>query len=343
MSFACDILDRKNGGVSMSDYSPPYRMTDLMMSLVAEISEKVGAITSWQNMNANPRLRRSNRIRTIHASLAIENNTLSLEQVTAVVNGKRILGAPADIREVKNAYEAYEQLLCFNPYSIQDLQTAHGILMSDLVQEAGCFRTGGVGIFKGTEVIHMAPPAHLVYTHMENLLQWTKHSKAHPLIKSCVFHYEFEFIHPFADGNGRMGRMWNTLLLYQWKPLFAWLPVESIIYDRQSSYYESLATADKQADATPFVEFMLEAILDSLTEIEDGEQPATNVSPHMRLLLDKIDGEALSAAEIMRRLGLKSRPTFIKNYLHPALEQGLIEMTIPDKPSSKNQRYRRKG
>lgn len=327
----------------MPDYTPPYRITDQMMNLVAAISEKVGSISSWQRMNANPRLRRSNRIRTIHASLAIENNTLSLEQVTAIINGKRVLGAPAEIQEVKNAYDAYEQLLSFDPYSISDLQAAHGILMRELVQEAGCFRSGGVGVFKGDRVIHMAPPAHLVPEHMENLLQWVQETKAHPLIKSCVFHYEFEFIHPFADGNGRMGRMWNTLLLYRWKPLFAWLPVESVIQSRQDAYYEALGMADRQADATPFVEYMLQAILDSLNEIEFDEPQDMSIDPQMRLLLSKIGDEALSTSEIMRRLGLRNRPSFLRNYLHPALEQGLIEMTIPDKPSSRNQQYRKKS
>ena len=342
MILAYDILSW-NGGVPMSDYAPPYRITDQMMNLVAAISEKVGSISSWQHMNANPRLRRSNRIRTIHASLAIENNTLSLEQVTAIIDGKRVLGAPTEIQEVKNAYDAYEQLLSFDPYSISDLQAAHGVLMRDLVSEAGRFRSGGVGVFKGDRVIHMAPPAHLVPEHMEKLLRWVQETRAHPLIKSCVFHYEFEFIHPFADGNGRMGRMWNTLLLYRWKPLFAWLPVESVIQSRRDAYYEALGMADRQADAAPFVEYMLQAILDSLNAIQYDDPQDMSIDPQMRLLLSKMGDEALSTSELMRRLGLRNRPSFLRNYLHPALEQGFIEMTIPDKPSSRNQQYRRKS
>ena len=323
-------------------YTPPYTITEEMMNLVAEISEVVGRITSWEHMNANPKLRRNNRIRTIHASLAIENNTLSLEQVTAIINGKRVLGAPAEIREVQNAYQAYDQLLSFDPYSLTDLLRAHGMLMSDLVSEAGVFRSGGVGVFNGDRLIHMAPPAELVRGQVSDLLAWARNSKTHPLIKSCVFHYEFEFIHPFADGNGRMGRMWHTLLLYQWKPLFAWLPVESVIRERQEEYYAALRMADSVGQSTPFVEFLLDAVLDALREIEADAAPEANASPTLRLLLEKLGDEALSAGELMQRLGLKNRAAFSRTYLKPALEQGLIQMTIPDKPNSSKQRYKRK-
>ena len=323
-------------------YTPPYTITEEMMNLVAEISEIVGRITSWEHMNANPKLRRNNRIRTIHASLAIENNTLSLEQVTAIINGKRVLGAPAEIREVQNAYQAYDQLLSFDPYSLNDLLRAHGMLMNDLVSEAGVFRSSGVGVFNGERLIHMAPPAELVHGQISDLLAWARNSKTHPLIKSCVFHYEFEFIHPFADGNGRMGRMWHTLLLYQWKPLFAWLPVESVIRERQEEYYAALRMADSVGQSTPFVEFLLDAVLDALHEIEADAAPEANASPTLRLLLEKLGDEELSAGELMQRLGLKNRAAFSRTYLKPALEQSLIQMTIPDKPNSSKQRYRRK-
>lgn len=323
-------------------YTPPYTITENMMNLVAEISELVGRITSWQHMNANPRLRRNNRIRTIHASLAIENNTLSLEQVTAIISGKRVLGAPEEIREVQNAYQAYDQLLAFDPYSLTDLLRAHGMLMEDLVREAGTFRSGGVGVFNGDRLIHMAPPAESVHQQISDLLGWVKNCKSHPLIKSCVFHYEFEFIHPFADGNGRMGRMWHTLLLYQWKPLFAWLPVESVIRNRQEEYYAALRQADSIGHSTPFVEFLLDAILDALHEVEADAAPTAEASPTLRRLLDKLGDEELSAGELIQRLGLKNRAAFSRTYLKPALEQGLIRMTIPDKPNSSKQRYRRK-
>ena len=326
-----------------SAYTPPFSVTETIINLVAEISEKIGSITAWQHMSINPRLRRDSRIRTIHGTLAIESNTLSLAQVTDVINGKRVLGAPGEIREVKNAYEAYKRLLSFDPYSIDDLLKGHAILMEGLVKETGRFRSGGVGVFKGSQVVHMAPPAGIVPEHIRNLLAWVRHTDVHPLIKSCVFHYEFEFIHPFADGNGRMGRMWNTLLLYRWKPVFAWIPVEAIIHERQSEYYKALNASDKAADATPLVEFLLRSILDTLVLIEKDQKPAPAIPPKLQLLLDKLGNDTLPSAEIMQRMGLRNRPAFVNSYLHPALEQGLIEMTLPDRPSSKNQQYRRKN
>lgn len=269
-----------------ANYIPPYSVTETITNLIVEIGEAVGSLTAWQHMEKNPRLRRDNRIRTIHASLAIENNSLSLDQVTDIINGKRVLGEPSEIREVKNAYEAYNHLLAFNPYSIEDLLKAHKILMADLVKQAGQFRSGGVGIFRGTQVVHMAPPAEMVYSHISNLLQWAESSKEHPLIKSCVFHYEFEYIHPFLDGNGRMGRMWNTLLLYQWKPIFAWIPVESIIRERQADYYDALGQADSRADAAPFVEFLLQAILDTLKSFEQHPLSNTDNSTRYHIVKD---------------------------------------------------------
>lgn len=325
-------------------YAPPFHMTDAIIAKISEISELVGSITAWQDMHTNLKLRRENRIKTIYSSLAIENNTLSLDQVTAIVNGKRVLGTPKEIQEVKNAFDAYEQLLSFNPYSVGDLLKAHRTLMNELVREAGMFRSGGVGVFNGDQLIHMAPPANLVPELMNNLLTWAENSKVHPLVKSCAFHYEFEFIHPFADGNGRMGRMWNTLLLYQWKPIFAWLPIETLIRERQQAYYAALAQADQTADATPFVEFLLTVIYDTLREIAETQNVNTHegVGVPVTLLLEKLGEDTLSAQQIMERLGLKSRASFRKVYLVPALEQKLIEMEFPDKPNSSKQRYRRK-
>lgn len=322
-------------------YKPPYTMTETITNLIVEIGEKIGAITVWQHMHTNPKLRRDSRIRTIQASLAIENNSLSLDQVTDIIAGKRVLGSPGEIREVKNAYEAYERLLSFNPYSVDDLLKAHGILMNALVKEAGRFRSGGVGAFKGEKIIHMAPPADLVPQQIADLLNWTETTKTHPLVKSCVFHYKFEFIHPFADGNGRMERMWNTLLLYQWKTIFAWIPVETVIQERQDAYYNALGEADRIANATPFIEFFLQAILDILIEIEGDQISTVKINPYVQLFLDKLGDEELSAGEIMKCMGLKNRPSFRKTYLQPALNSQLIEMTLPDKPNSKNQKYRK--
>ena len=334
----------------MSDYKPPFHMTDKMTFLIAEISEQVGRITVLQEGMISPHLRRENRIRIIHSSLAIEHNSLSLEQVTAILDGKRILGNPNEIKEVQNAYETYELMLRLDPSSVDDLLKAHKLMMNGLVPENGRFRSGGVGVFDGEVLIHMAPPAEFVPEHIHNLFAWYQHSELHPLIKSAVFHYEFEFLHPFADGNGRMGRMWHSLLLGKWKELFFWLPIEELIQSRQKEYYDALGAADKQADSAGFVELMLEIIRDSLKELtvvgrstdQDSDQVTDQDKSPVRRLLSVLGDDILSAAEIMKRLGLSHRPTFRKNYLNPALEQNLIERTIPDKPNSRNQKYKKR-
>ena len=334
----------------MSDYKPPFHMTDKMTFLIAEISEQVGRITVLQEGAISPHLRRENRIRTIHSSLAIEHNSLSLEQVTAILDGKRVLGNPNEIKEVQNAYEAYELMLRLDPSSVDNLLKAHKLMMNGLVPENGKFRSGGVGVFDGEVLIHMALPAEFVPEHIHNLLAWYKHSELHPLIKSAIFHYEFEFIHPFADGNGRMGRMWHSLLLGKWKELFFWLPIEELIQSRQKEYYDALSAADKQADSAGFVELMLEIIRDSLKEVtvvgrstgQDSDQVTGQDKTPVDRLLSVLGNDMLSAAEIMERLGLSHRPTFRKNYLNPALEQKLIERTIPNRPNSKNQKYRKR-
>ena len=326
----------------MDRYTPPFAITQGMIALISEISELVGSITIWDSMNANPRLRKDSRVKTIHASLAIENNTLSLEQITSIINGKRILGAPREIREVKNAYEVYEKLSAFDPFSVDDLLTAHRLLMDGLVGENGRFRTGSVGVFAGDKLIHMAPPAALVPGQVAALLEWVRSDSTHMLVKSCVFHYEFEFIHPFADGNGRMGRMWQTLLLSEWRPLFAWLPVETLIRERQDQYYAALRQGDGTGRADPVILFLLTAIRDALREIADSSaMDYSAYSPQVRKLLTALGSETLSGNEIMQRLHLKSRAAFRQNYLTPALGNGLVEMTLPDKPNSRNQKYRR--
>lgn len=287
-------------------------------------------ITVVSGVNNNPKLRRANRIKTIQASLAIENNTLTVEQITGLLNGKRVLGTPVEIKEVKNAYEVYEQLLSFNPYSIGDLLKAHGILMSDLVNNAGHFRTGGVGVFKGSQVVHMAPPVEFVPKHIDNLFTWYQKSTVHPLIKRAVFHYEFEFIHPFADGNGRTGRLWHIMLLASWKEILAWIPVETLVKERQNEYYDALG----KADSTIFVEFMLIALRDALKEIQ--------VTDPVERLIYVLGDKELSSSELMRLLNLKHKYTFRNNYIKTAIQKGLIEIMIPEKPNSRNQKYRKK-
>ncbi len=333
----------------MSDYKPPFHITDKIISLIAEISEQVGRITVLQEGVISPHLRRENRIRTIHSSLAIEHNSLSLEHVTAILNGKRVLGKPHEIKEVQNAYAAYELMLDINPLSVDDLLNAHARMMVGLIPEHGHFRSGNVGIFNGKALVHMAPPPTFVPEHIHNLFAWYRRSELHPLVKSAIFHYEFEFIHPFSDGNGRMGRMWHSLLLAQWKELFFWLPIEELIQARQKEYYSALGTADTQADSSVFVELMLEIIRDTLretnvvgcsTDQDSDQEPDQDQTPIGRLLA-VLGDETLSAVALMRRLGLTHKPTFRKNYLAPALEQNLIERTIPDKPNSKYQKYRK--
>lgn len=236
-------------------------------------------------------------------------------------------------------------MLSFNPYSVQDLLKAHKVMMERLIPENGKFRSGGVGVFDGDVVVHMASPARLVPGEIQDLFDWYKSTEIHPLIRSAIFHYEFEFIHPFADGNGRMGRMWHSLLLGRWNEIFYWLPIEELIRSRQQEYYDTLGKADRESDSSAFVEFMLDIILGTLKEttvvgnLDEAEKETVN--PSVQKLLDALGDEELSAAQIMERLGLSHRSTFRRNYLNPALEQGFVEMTIPDRPNSRNQKYRK--
>ena len=251
----------------MYNKKPPFEITTAILDEITEIAELVGQVNAVAGLTANPMLRRTNRIRTIYSSLAIEQNTLSLEQVTAVLNGKRVIAPPKDIAEVKNAYEIYEMMDSLNPYSVEDLLNAHAVMTKGLTEESGCFRSGPVGVVdKQGNILHFGTlPDYAPGLTME-LLDWVKESDFHMLIKSCVFHYELELIHPFADGNGRMGRLWHTLLLTQWKPLFAWLPVESIIHDRQDEYYAAINRSNHEGEATAFIIFMQSAIKEALME-----------------------------------------------------------------------------
>ncbi len=251
----------------MRNKKPPFEITNQMIDYVAEIAELLGKLNVTDAISSNPILRRSNRIRTIHGSLAIEQNTLSLEQVTAVLNGKHVLAPPKDIAEVKNAYEIYERLDELDPYSVEDLLAAHGIMTRGLVEESGVFRTRPVGVVDSEgHVLHFGTLPQYVPDLVMELLDWAKISEVHMLVRSCVFHYELELIHPFADGNGRVGRLWHTLLLSKWDPAFAWIPVESIIHDRQQEYYDAINTSNDAGESTVFIEFMLSAIKASLIE-----------------------------------------------------------------------------
>ena len=251
----------------MRSKKPPFEITNTILDEIAEIAELVGHVNASFGLSTNPTLRRTNRIRTIYSSLAIEQNTLSLEQVTAVLNGKHVIAPPKDIAEVKNAYEIYEIMDSLNPYSVDDLLRAHGVMTKGLIEESGCFRSRPVGVVdKQGNILHFGTLPDYVPGLVVELLDWVRDSEFHMLIKSCVFHYELELIHPFSDGNGRIGRLWHTLLLTQWKPMFAWLPVESMIHDRQDEYYQAINRSNNEAEATIFIEFMLSVIKEAQLE-----------------------------------------------------------------------------
>lgn len=248
---------------------PIFSITPEISNLLVDIGLRLGEIRAVRPELVSPKLRRENRIRTIHSTLAIENNTLTLAQVAALLDGKRVLGHPVEIKEVTNAAQAYDLMFQLNPNSIDDLLKAHRILMNGLIKENGRFRDGNVGIYEGEAVVHIAPPAKFVPRLIGDLFSWYQNSPLTPLIKSAVFHYEFEFIHPFADGNGRLGRMWHTLLLGQWADVFYWLPIEELIKERQADYYRALGESDQRADSTVFIETILEIIQDSLRGLQD--------------------------------------------------------------------------
>lgn len=269
----------------MVNKKPPFEINEKIMAEVIDIAELVGKVSISRQISSNPTLRRTNRIRTIYSSLAIEQNALDIEQVTAVLSGKRVLASPKDIAEVQNAYEIYENMDKLNPYSIDDLLKAHRIMVKGLVNEAGEFRSRPVGIVDGDgNVLHFGTLPQYVPKLVQELLEWTETSEIHMLIKSCVFHYEFELIHPFSDGNGRIGRLWHTLLLSKWNSLFAWLPIESIIHDNQAKYYDAINISNSNGNSTVFIEFMLSVIKQALQEavITDNVKTETKSKSDVR-------------------------------------------------------------
>lgn len=318
----------------------PFQINTKILRLTAEISELVGSMSTLTEAARSPQLRRSNRIKTIYSSLAIEQNTLSLEQVTAVVSGKRVLAPPKDIAEVQNAFEIYDRLDELNPYSIDDLLAAHSVMVRGLRDDAGEFRSRPVGVVDSHgNILHFGTLPAYVPQLVEELLDWTEHDENPLLIKSCVFHYEFELIHPFSDGNGRIGRLWHTLLLSKWNPLFAWVPVESIIHDRQSAYYQAINNANSAADSTCFIEFMLSAIKDAFLEVV--EQPA-EVKPKTesreQTVLDYLSEHGEIANSDVRNLLSVSAAT-ANRVLNEMVNKGLIFRFR----KGKSWAYRKKG
>lgn len=327
----------------MSGYIPLYTISNKMLELVSEISEKVGRITSHKELESKPHLRRNNRIRSIHSSLKIEANSLSLNDVRDVINGHLVLDDQKEIQEVQNAYVAYEKIPEIDPTSISDLKRIHGILTYRTARESGVFRKGDEGVLSGSECIFVAPPPHMVNELMRDLMQWVKENEGviHPLILSAIFHYEFVFIHPFADGNGRMARLWHTVLLYRWRSVFEYIPLESQIERFQNEYYDAIAVCHTKDNSDIFIEFMLDMINQILDEVVlQVNRSNSEVSEYVKRMLAVMEYEVpYTSNSIMEALGLKSKETLRKNYINPAMELGLIKMTLPDKPNSRNQRY----
>lgn len=328
----------------MDKYITSFEISNEMLKKVSDIMEKIGKLDSFTNLDKTLYLRKQTKINSVHSSVAIENNPLSLEQVKDVINGKLVIGEKKDIQEVKNAYKAYEMLKDINPYSIDDLKKVHGV-MTFLVEEiSGEFRTTPEGVFdENGNCIFICPPGDRVNSLMNDLFLWLNENKntIHPLILSSIFHYEFVFIHPFTNGNGRMVRLWQNSILYKWKDIFEYLPIESKIHKYQDEYYNSIAICHKNANSNVFIEFMLKMIDETLDEaISTTHLPITNKTININKLLDVMEsGKPMTATEIMEKLGIKSKETLRGQYLDPAIKQGLVSLTIPDKPTSKNQMY----
>ncbi len=327
----------------MENYIPPFEITQEMLIKVSDISEKIVKLDNFSSLNKKPYLRKQTKINSIHSSLAIENNNLTIGQVKDVIDGKFVIGQQKDIQEVKNAYKAYEMLTEVNPYSIEDLKKIHNVMTFLTVDESGEFRKGNEGVFDGDKCIFMCPPPEMVNSLIDQLFTWMKDNKdsVHPLILSSVFHYEFVFIHPFSDGNGRTVRLWQNILLYNWKEIFEYLPIESQIHKYQKDYYNAITNCNINGNSTEFITFMLKMIDETLDEaLNTPSIPINEKTININKLLDVMKKNTpLSANEIMAKLNIKSKDTLRNKYLHPAIDQGLVKLTIPDKPNSKNQTY----
>ena len=312
---------------------PPYGITAQILDLIASISEKIGAVNAVHLYKPSPELRKRNRIRTIQSSLEIEGNTLSEEQITALIESKKVAGPKKDILEVQNAIVVYEQLSKFKVYSIASLFEAHALLMKGLIDSAGKIRSKSVGIVKNTAVAHIAPPATMVKPLLNNLFAYLKKDKDLLLIKSCVFHYKFEFIHPFADGNGRMGRLWQTLLLKEYAPVFEYLPIESIIKQRQDEYYKALSVSDKSGNSTAFIEFMLQVIDTALAELLKTQNTTLSGKDRMQLFHEKIGNATFTRQDYLHNLKEISSATASRD-IKDAVSGGILNKSGDKRTSS---------
>lgn len=290
----------------MKEYKPPYNITDKMLDYVSKIMKKIGEI-NYINLNKKPELRKQNRINSIHSSLAIENNALSLNQVKDVIDGKPVIGEKRDIQEVKNAYKAYEELKNINPYSIEDIKKIHGIMTFLVEKESGKFRTHGEGVYDGEKLIFLCPPAKMVDSLMEQLFKWLNEAKdiVHPLIISSVFHYEFVFIHPFGDGNGRMARLWQTAILSKWEKVFEYIPIESLIKKYQEDYYKAINDSNKNGNSNEFIEFMLKMINETVSDLLETTTQETTQKTTQEKIVELIKKDpSITQTEMANKLGI---------------------------------------
>lgn len=324
---------------------PPYTITEKAADYLAKIVETVTRLEFGTGFKRDIKLHRENRVRTIHSSLAIEGNSLSLGEVTAVIEGKMVAGKQTEIKEVKNAYEAYDQIMTLDPYAIGDFLKAHQLMTDGLIKESGKFRGGDVGVFDGDVAIHIGARPQYVPQLMEELFEWAKESKLHPVLKSAILHYEIETIHPFADGNGRIGRLWQTLLLAKWNDIFAWIPMESVLYQNRPEYYQAIENARQANDSGVFIEFMLSALYDIIAEqekhqVRHKEKHQVQLSDTQIEVLKALKKTTLSRKDIFATIGMNGDSRSFKRHIEPLLADGFMEMTVPDKPNSRMQKYR---
>lgn len=322
-----------NDTIMNTKNKPPYKITGKILKLVAAISEKIGEVNSAHLSKPPTELRKKNRIKTIHSSLEIEGNTLTIEQITAIVENKKVVGPKRDILEVKNAIAVYDYLDKLNPFSFDSFCEAHGILMNGLVESAGKLRGKSVGIVKGSAVAHIAPKSDMLKPLMSDLFDYLQNDEDLILIKSCVFHYEMEFIHPFIDGNGRMGRLWQTLILKEVYPVFEYLPIEAIIKERQEKYYEALGQSDNAGESTVFIEFMLEIILESLKDLLSIQNVSLSNSDRINLFKSVVKDEYFSRKEYLKNYREISSATASRD-LSSAAENGVVDK-LGDKNTTK--------
>ena len=338
---------------------PPYAITEKAADYLAKIVEAVTRLEFGTGFKRDIRLHRENRVRTIYSSLAIEGNTLTLGEVSAVIEGRLVAGKQTEVKEVKNAYEAYDRIMSYAPYKLSDFLQAHRLMTQGLLEEAGKLRSADVGVFDGDVTVHIGARPQFVPALMEDLFAWGKASELHAVLKSAILHFEIETIHPFADGNGRMGRLWQTLVLAKWNPVFAWIPMESVLNQNRPEYYETLSYGQRSNNSSRFIEFTLFSLLETLKEIytdlsdstkhqverqverqvEHQVERQVELTEIQNKILQALADKTLSRKEIFTAVGLSSDSRAFKRHLEPLLQAGLINMTVPDKPRSRNQKY----